>query len=157
MPDPRWDRWRARLAPELATLSATEFLEFLIFDHEVPPELQRWSEPRRGLFRTKPPVRLPSGFHAQYAGQGQGVVLGELAGAELVGGHVQVTEEQDRQIRDLGWKGPGDPGHYEPYTPSYTVVEWPQSEADALARITVEALEIQGADPDLPWTLRRDS
>lgn len=154
MPDPRWDRWSERLASELATLSETEFL---IFDHEVPPEQQRWSEPRRGLFRTKPPVRLPSGFVAQFAGQGQGVVLGVLGGATLVGGHVELTEEQDRRIRDLGWQGPGDPGHFEPYAPDCTVLDWPQSGADSLARITVEALEIQGADPDLRWTVRRDS
>lgn len=154
MADPRWDGWRDRLATELATLSETEFL---VFDHDVPPEQQRWSEPRRGLFRTKPPKQLPSGFVAQFAGQGQGVVLGILGGATLVGGHVELTDEQDRRIRDLGWKAPGDAGHYEPYAPDYTVVEWPQTDAAGLARITVEALEIQGADPDLAWTLRRDS
>lgn len=154
MPDPRWDRWRERLASELATLTETEFL---IFDHEVPPEQQRWSQPRRRLFGTKPPVRLPSRFVAQFAGQGQGVVLGILGGAALAGGHVELTEEQDRRIRDLGWRRPGDPGHCEPYAPDDTVLEWPQSDAEGLARITVEALEIQGATPDLPWTLRRDS
>lgn len=154
MADPRWDRWRDRLAAELATLSEAEFV---VFDHEVPPEQQRWSQPRRGLFRSKPPERLPSGFVAQFAGQGQGVVLGVLAGSTLVGGHIEVGEEEDRRIRELGWRGPGDPGHYAPYAPDYTVVEWPQTDAEGLARITVEALQIQGADPDLAWTLRRDS
>ena len=154
MADDRWTRWQERLAAEVATLSD---VEFLVFDHEVAPEQQRWSEPRRGLFRTKPPRRLPSGFVVQFAGQGQGVVLGILGGSTLVGGHVDLTEEQDQRIRDLGWKGPGDPGHYEPYAPDYTVVDWPQSDSAGLAQITVEALAIQGAEPDLAWTLRRDS
>jgi hypothetical protein len=154
MADDRWSGWRDRLAAELATLSESEFV---IFDHDVPPEMQRWSQPRRGLFRTKPPARLPSGFLAQFAGQGQGCVIGTLAGATLVGGHVEVTEEQDARIRGLGWKGPGDPGHYENYAPEYTVVDWPQSDAAGLARITVDALEVQGADPELAWHLRRDS
>jgi len=152
--DDRWSGWRDRLAAELATLAESEFV---IFDHEVPPEMQRWSETRRGLFRSKPPVRLPSGFLAQFAGQGRGCVIGTLAGASLVGGHVQVTEEQDSRIRELGWKGPGDAGHYEAYAPEYTVVDWPQSDAARLARITVEALHIQGAHPDLAWRLHRDS
>ena len=149
-----WDLWRDRLATELATLGE---VEFLVFDHPVPPEQQQWSEPRRGFLGRKRAEPLPSGFVAQFAGQGQGVVLGNLAGAALVGGHLDLTEEQDRQIRELGWKAPGDPGHYAPYAPDYTVTEWPHSDAAGLARITVEALAIQGASPDLDWTLRRDS
>jgi hypothetical protein len=154
MTDPRWDPWRERLAAELATLSD---VEFLILEQRVPAAEQRWSEPRRGLFGRKQPTPLPTGYVVQFAGQGQGVVLGSLAGPTLVGGHLELTEAQDAQVRGLGWKGPGDPGHYAPYAPGYTVEEWPQSDAAGLARITVDALAAQGATPDLDWSLTRDS
>lgn len=152
MAHPAWDVWRDRLAAELATLQESEFV---IFDHVVPPERQRWTQPKRAAF-FKTPRPLPTGFVAQFVGQGEGVVMADLAGPTLVGGHIEITQAQDEQIRGLGWRGPGDPGHWEGYAPNYTVVDWPQSEATGLAQITVDALEIQGARPDLDWQLKRD-
>lgn len=155
MADSAWNAWRDRLASELSTLQESEFV---IFDHVVPPEQQRWTQPKNLLlFKTRPrPQPLPTGYLAQFVGQGQDVVMGDLAGPTLVGGHIEITEAQDEEIRGLGWRGPGDPGHWEGYAPNYTLVDWPTSRAHDLAQITVDALEIQGARPDLQWQLKRD-
>lgn len=152
MPETDWSTWQACLTSELATL---EEGEVLVFDHQVPPELQRWSEPRRGLFRSKPAQPLVSGLMAQFTGQGQDLLLGILEDATLVDGHTETTSEDDQRIRELGWQGPGDPAHYEPYAPNYTITDWPRSSAQELARVTLEALQLQGAAPSWQWTLTR--
>ncbi len=152
MSDPAWDPLRYRLASVLATLQDGEFV---ILSHAVAPEDQRYTEPKRVLFWTVKPKLLPTGFMVQFIGQGQGCLLGTCEGPVQVGGHLELTDEQDRRIRSLGWRGPGDPGHYVPYAPQYTVVDAPQTEAARLAQMTVDALEIQGARPDLRWELER--
>ena len=153
MSDGSWQPWSDRLAAELATLEESEFV---IFDHEVPAEMQRWSKPRKVLFVEIKPKPLPSGFLVQFVGQGQQVVMGDLAGPAFLGGHIELTDTQDEQIRALGWRAPGDQGHWQNYAPDYTVVDWPRSEAATLARIACEALAIQGAAPALPWRIHRD-
>lgn len=152
MTETSWQVWRQRLATEIATLAESEVV---VLDHDVPPEMQRWSEPRRVLLVPVKPRRLPSGFLVQFVGQGQDVVMGTLAGPASLGGQVELDETQDRQIRALGWRGVGDPGHWEGYAPDYTVVDWPRGDADGLARITVEALAVQGATPGLSWRITR--
>ena len=129
--------------------------EFVILSHVVAPEDQRHTEAKRVLFWTVKARPLPTGYMVQFIGQGQGCLLGTCEGPVQVGGHLELTDEQDRRIRDLGWCGPGDPGHYAPYAPQYTVIDAPQTEAGHLAQMAVDALEIQGARPDLQWELER--
>ena len=150
MADPDWTPLRDRLARAIATLEESEVVAL---SNVVPPEEQRWSEPRRGLLGRREPEPLPSGFMVQVVGQGQGVVQATCEGPVLVGGHLELTEAEDAAVRALGWKGPADPGHYAPYAPAYTVTDWPRTDADELARIAVEALEIEHASPTLEWTL----
>lgn len=156
MSDPAWTTLRDRLSAELATLGESEVV---ILQNHVPAEEQRFSEPRRRLFGSTKPQPLPSGFMVQFVGQGKGqgqeLMIGTCEGPTLVGGHIELTEAEDQEIRALGWRGPGDPDHYESYAPAYTVVEWPRADAQRLAQIAVSALEIEGARADLDWTFDR--
>lgn len=152
MAAPAWDELGDRLAQELATLAESEVL---VLDHPVPESQQRRTKARRILLWTVPSRPLPSGFIVQFVGQGEGVLMATCAGPESLGGHVPLTEEQDRRIRELGWKGLGDEGHWENYGAEYTIVDWPQSDAVGLAQLAVDALEVQGATPDLGWEIRR--
>ena len=140
MADPAWTPLRDRLARAIATLEESEVVAL---SNVVPPEEQRWSEPRRGLLGRRQPEPLPSGFMVQVVGQGQGVVQATCEGPVLVGGHLELTAV------DSGFKYMT----VAPYAPAYTVTDWPRTDADELARIAVEALEIEHASPTLEWTL----
>lgn len=152
MAAPAWLEWRDRLAQELATLAESEVLTL---EYLFPPSQQRRTKARRILFWTVPSRPVSSGFLVQFVGQGQEVLMATCAGPESLGGPLPLTEEQDRRIRELGWKGLGDEGHWDPYGADYTVQNWPQSDALRLAQLAVDALEVQGATPDLDWEIRR--
>jgi hypothetical protein len=73
-----WPQLRDRLAAALSTLQEGEFVI---------------------LSSTE-----PLGYTVQFIGQGQSCLLATCEGPTLVGGALELTEEQDRRIRDLGWR-----------------------------------------------------
>ena len=140
---PTWAAVQDRLATELATLADREFV---VLGEPAPPA------PPRGLLRRR--AQPAPSRYVQFLRMGD-VVSGECVGARSFGGDWDVTPEQDRRLRELGWLAPGGvPGEDMPY-PNYRRDE-PLAGSGRLAAAGVAALEVLGLRPDGRLELRRE-
>lgn len=139
---PTWKAVQERLTVTLVDLADGGIL--IVGEPTRPPE------PRKSLFHRRPkpaPVR-----YIQYL-RIENYFTCECVGATSFGGDIPLTSEQDKAIRDLGWRLPNDGSDAEP-APSYpnyhrTVLLDQVQEA---VRLGVGALQTLGLRPDeLTW------
>ena len=144
MADPGWQALRDRLAGELATLADHEFV---VVNEKPPPP-----GPKQGLLRRRPAA--PAVRHVQFL-RDEDVVYAECVGATLFGGPYDIAPADHERLRTLGWRAPGDTSETYWGAPNYRIHATP-TDAERLADLAVDSLEVLGLTPTSDLELRRD-
>lgn len=141
-----WEDVRRRLAAQLRELADEEFV---VLGDPAPTR-----EPGRGLLRRRP---APAATRFAQVRRSGDHLYAECVGATSFGGDWEMDDSSRSQLSGLGWLVPGeeDPSGVQPSYPNHWCVR-PSQEADVVAAMCADALEILGSDPtSLEW--RRDS